>query len=153
MKKPLKNKTLAIFGWVVLAGVILFVLIQLYPYGHNHANPAVVKEPQWDSPQTRALAVRACYDCHSNEVVWPWYSNIAPVSWLVQRDVDKGRAVLNFSEWSGPTTPRGMTAFGVSAMVLGGQMPKAIYLPLHPAARLTPAEIQQLAQGLKNSLH
>ena len=153
MKKPLKNKILNIVGIIVAVALVLFALIQLIPYGRNHANPPVVQEPQWDSPQTRTLAVRACYDCHSNEVVWPWYSNVAPISWLVQRDVDKGRVVLNFSEWSGATTPRGMTAFGVAGMVLNGRMPPSIYLPLHPSAKLTAAEKQQLAQGLKNSLH
>jgi hypothetical protein len=56
-------------------------------------------EPRWDGPATRALAVRACYDCHSNETVWPWYSHVAPVSWLTQRDVAEGRRKLNFSEW------------------------------------------------------
>jgi hypothetical protein len=153
MKNPLKNKLLTIAGLIVLVGLALFALIQLIPYGRNHTNPPVVNEPQWDSPQTRALAVRACYDCHSNAVVWPWYSSIAPVSWLTQRDVDEGRSALNFSEWSGPTTPTGMTGFGVAGMVLNGKMPPAIYLPLHPAANLTSAEKQQLAQGLKNSLH
>src|SRR5574340_945670 len=74
---------------VVLAG---FLLIQLVPYGRNHTNPPVTGEPRWDSPQTRALAARACFDCHSNETKWRWYSNIAPISWLIQRDVDSGRA-------------------------------------------------------------
>ena len=91
-----------IFLWLVVGLVALFVLIQLVPYGRNHANPPVVKEPEWVSPQTRQLAKRACFDCHSNESVWPWYSNIAPVSWLVQNDVDEGRRRLNFSEWGRP---------------------------------------------------
>ena len=64
----------------VLAG--LFLAIQFVPYGRDHSNPPVIGEPTWNSPETRALAVRACFDCHSNETVWPWYSNIAPVSWL-----------------------------------------------------------------------
>ena len=79
--------------------VAIFLLIQLIPYGRDHTNPAVVAEPAWDLPETRALAVRACFDCHSNETIWPWYSNVAPISWLVQRDVDEGREKLNFSEW------------------------------------------------------
>src|SRR5690348_18457917 len=86
---------------LVLAAIVLFGLIQLIPYGHNHTNPPVAQEPTWDSPQTRDLAVRACFDCHSNETVWPWYSNIAPLSWLIQHDVDEGRQNLNFSDWNG----------------------------------------------------
>ena len=59
-------------------------------------------EPSWDSPETRALATQACFDCHSNETEWPAYSAVAPVSWLIQHDVSEGRAVLNFSEWQRP---------------------------------------------------
>jgi hypothetical protein len=88
----------------IVGVVVLFGLIQLVPYGRDHTNPPVVAEPAWDSPQTRALAVRACFDCHSNETVWPWYSNVAPASWLVQRDVDDGRRRLNWSEWSSTGT-------------------------------------------------
>jgi len=76
------------------------VLIQLIPFGRQHTNPPVVREPAWDSPQTRALAKRACFNCHSNETTWPWYSSVAPVSWLTQRDVNGGRSHLNFSEWN-----------------------------------------------------
>jgi hypothetical protein len=75
----------------VIGLVVLFGLIQLIPYGHNHTNPSVVAEPQWDTPQTRELTARACYDCHSNATVWRWYSSIAPASWLIQHDVEDGR--------------------------------------------------------------
>ena len=72
--------TLFIFALLaILAVVALALLIQLVPYGRAHTNPPVVAEPNWDSPQTRELAVRACFDCHSNETTWPWYSNIAPI--------------------------------------------------------------------------
>jgi hypothetical protein len=73
--------------------------IQLVPYGRDHANPPVVAEPQWDSPKTRELAVRVCFDCHSNETVWPWYSTVAPFSWLIWPDVARERAKGNWSEW------------------------------------------------------
>ena len=76
--------------------------IQLVPYGREHANPPVTGEPTWDAPETRTLAKQACFDCHSNETEWPAYASIAPASWLVQRDVNEGRAVLNFSEWPRP---------------------------------------------------
>jgi hypothetical protein len=136
--------------WLMLliAGVVIvligFGLLQLVPYGHNHANPPVVTEPAWDSPQTRALAVRACFDCHSNETTWPWYSNIAPVSWLVQRDVDEGRQRLNFSEWNRPQRERQRLA----GIVLEGEMPPWYYVIQHPTANLSNAETQQLADGL-----
>jgi len=91
------------------------------------------------------LTARACYDCHSNEVRWPWYSNVAPVSWLVQKDVDEGRATLNFSEWG-----RGEQEAEDSAeKVQNGEMPPRSYLLLHPSAKLSPDERQALIQGLE----
>lgn len=134
---------------VVLAvGLAGFLLIQLLPLGRDHTNPPVVQEPPWDSPATRALAVRACFDCHSNETVWPWYSNLAPASWLVARDVSEARGYLNFSDW----LPGDVDLDDLEEVVAGGEMPPAQYKLLHPGARLTGAEGQQLLQGLLNSL-
>ena len=75
------------------------VAIQLVPYGRDHDNPAVVLEPQWPSAEARSVAVKYCFDCHSNETEWPWYSNVAPFSWQIQDHVDEGRDELNFSRW------------------------------------------------------
>jgi len=61
-------------GWALAALVALFLLVQAVPYGRSHTNPPVTAEPRWDTPQTRALAARACFDCHSNLTKWPWYS-------------------------------------------------------------------------------
>lgn len=135
----------------VLGAVALALLIQLVPYGKNHNNPPVVAEPAWDSPQTRALAQRACFDCHSNETVWPWYSNYAPVSWLVQRDVDEGREKLNFSEWGTGRRERRETE-EVREVIERGEMPPRIYLLQHPDAALTKEETAQLIRGLEASL-
>lgn len=136
-----------IIGLIVLAVVVLIGLAQLVPYGRNHTNPPVVQEPNWDSPQTRELAVRACFDCHSNQTVWRWYSNIAPASWLIQRDVEEGRRRLNFSDWSAPRRER--REMGES--IMEGNMPPWYYLPIHPEAVLTAQEKNQLATAL-NSL-
>jgi Haem-binding domain len=87
----------------------------------------VSAEPAWDSPKTRALAVTACFDCHSNETAWPWYTNVAPMSWLTQRDVDEGRDALNFSEWDRP-----QDAEDVSEVIREGEMPPC------PTASWTP---------------
>lgn len=135
--------------WVLVGLVVLGLLIQLIPLSGRGNNPAVIAEPPWDSPQTRALAKRACFDCHSNETVWPWYSYVAPVSWLVYSDTMRGRARLNFSEW---TTGRQRGAGEVAGMLQEGEMPPAIYLPMHPSAQLTASEKQQLITGLTNSL-
>jgi cytochrome c551/c552 len=109
----------------------------------------VVSEPAWDSPQTEQLAQQACFDCHSNETVWPWYSSVAPMSWMLQRHVDEGRAELNFSEWGmGREEEEGEEAEELVESVIEGEMPPANYLPLHPEARLSAAEKETLAQGL-----
>ena len=124
------------------------VVIQAIPYGRDHANPPVVVEPAWDAPVTRELAVRACYDCHSNETVWPWYSHIAPMSWLVQRDVDEGREELNFSEWQREQDE----ADEAAETVRDRSMPPSQYLLAHSAARLTDAQLDALARGLAATL-
>ncbi|MDH3729686.1 MAG: heme-binding domain-containing protein [Acidimicrobiia bacterium] len=122
----------------------LMVAIQLVPYGRDHSNPAVVSEPDWDSARTRELAAAACFDCHSNEVNWPWYSNIAPISWKIQSGVDSGRDELNYSEYD-PNEEH----FAESAeSVRDGEMPPGDYLILHPGARLSASEKQELIDGL-----
>ncbi|HEX6273865.1 MAG TPA: heme-binding domain-containing protein [Polyangiaceae bacterium] len=122
----------------------LFVAIQFVPYGRSHSNPPVVKEPDWTRPTTRALAVRACFDCHSNETAWPWYSHVAPVSWLVERHVVEGRRALNFSEWNHGNDE----AEEASEAVLEGEMPLSSYLLAHPTARLAASDRDELARGL-----
>ncbi len=134
---------------VTISLVVVGLLIQLIPLPARGNNPPVVAEPPWDSPQTRALAKRACFDCHSNETVWPWYSYLAPVSWLVYNDTMEGRRQLNFSEWN---SGRQRGAGEVAEKIQSGEMPPLIYLPMHPSARLTSAEKQQLITGLTNSL-
>ena len=133
---------------VGLAFALLFAALQAIPYGRNHANPPTTLEPAWDSPATREFAVRACFDCHSNQTTWPWYSNLAPASWLVQRDVDEGRSKLNFSEWDRPQEEPWESVEAVAE----GEMPPRSYLFLHSPARLTPEEIRAFVQGLRATL-
>jgi hypothetical protein len=136
-------------AFVALAvGAAIFALAQAVPYGRSHSNPPLQAEPRWDSAATRALARRACFDCHSNLTTWPWYSNVAPSSWLVQRDVDGGRAALNFSTWTTPQDGADDAAEAVS----NGSMPPWFYVLLHPKAKLSSAEKQALANGLAATL-
>ena len=135
--------------------VALFLLIQLIPI-RPQPNPPVLAEPAWDHPETRALAQRACFNCHSNETVWPVYSYVAPVSWLVVHDTLDGRRELNFSEWgvaqSNGREPRELKPDKLRRQITSGSMPPRIYLLTHPEARLTDAEKQQLIDGLIASL-
>jgi len=129
-------------GIPALVGLLL--LIQVVPYGRDHTNPPVVKEPDWDRPRTRELFFQACKNCHSNETGWPWYSSVAPISWLVQHDVEEARSHFNVSEW-GRRRNHGDEA---AKEVREGEMPPWFYLPAHPEARLTDAERQELIAGL-----
>ena len=122
---------------------VLFVVLQLAPKGRNHTNPPVTKEPAWSSPEVRALAARACFDCHSNETKWPWYASVAPASWLVEHHVEEGRGELNFSEFDKPQRH----AKDAAEELREGEMPMAGYVVLHGEAKLTEAEKAQLVQA------
>ena len=135
------------WGWrplVVLSIVIL--LIQLVPY--RISNRPVLAEPVWDSPRTRELVVRACYNCHSNETSEPWYSQVAPVAWFVTNHVNRGREELNFSEWD-PRRPR--RARDAIQVILERRMPPSSYtwFGLHPEAKLSESEVAELVAGLR----
>ena len=147
----------------LIAVAVLFglcVLIQI-PVWLLQNNPPVSQEPNWDSPQTRALAQRACFDCHSNETNWTWYTRVPPSSFLTTLDVIRGRRHLNFSEWGtaqggegeeGEAGERGEGVGEAGELIMSGEMPPSNYLPLHPEARLTDQEKMQLIQGLQQSL-
>jgi hypothetical protein len=144
----MKKRIIRVGIIVVIVGAVLFLLIQFLPFGPQRPNPPVVAEPKWDSPQTRAFVRRACLDCHSNETEWPWYSYIAPVSWLLANDARNARVAFNFSNWH----PGDMTAAEMARQVNSGKMPLPQYLLMHPEARLTDAEKKQLIAGLTATL-
>lgn len=132
-----------LLAFVIALGVGMLV-IQLVPYGRDHTNPPVTGEPPWDSPETRAMAVASCFDCHSNETEWSWYSNVAPFSWLLQRHVDDGREKLNFSEWGTGE----QESDEIVESVRNGEMPTWDYALIHPGARLSDADQQAFLAGL-----
>jgi hypothetical protein len=125
---------------LVVTGSLLMVLIGTVAVAHD--NPPVTHTIQWDSPQTEALARRACFDCHSHETVWPWYSYVAPVAFLVAHDVDEGREEMNFS------TGYKLNGGEMAEQIEDGEMPPRIYLPPHPEANLTAQEKETLIAGL-----
>lgn len=131
----------------VIAGCATFGVIQLIPIGRSHDNPAVTGEPEWSSPRTRELMVNACYGCHSNEVEWPWYSNVAPISWAITDHVEAGRDEVNYSEFA--TNPG--NADETIEVIAEGSMPPAYYtrFGLHSPANLSDAEIAELIAGLR----
>jgi mono/diheme cytochrome c family protein len=134
--------------WLSRAGYLLvglLIIIQFVPYGRDHENPPVVAEPTWDSSTTRELARRACFDCHSNETLWPWYANVAPLSWFIQTEVDEGRAELNFSKWNTPQEGNES-----AETVRERSMPPWLYQVTR--SRLSEDELQTLTAGLAATL-
>ncbi len=133
--------------WIKLTLIItggLLIAIQFIPV--SRTNPPVVKELTWDSPQTKTFAKRACFDCHSNESRWPWYSYIAPMSWLIASDVKDARERLNFSDIS-PEDRVGHLVEHIN----DGEMPLPKYVALHRDARLSDTEKKEFIAGLRRS--
>jgi mono/diheme cytochrome c family protein len=131
----------------VAAGIALgtaLIIIQFIPSSVGTANPPVTGEPSWDAPETRATFMTACADCHSNETRYPWYSSIAPASWLIERDIQKGRKHFNISEWD--RSQRG--GEDAADEVQRGAMPIGPYLLMHPDANLTVQQKQRFVSGL-----
>lgn len=127
---------------IFIAAAVFAIAIQFVPV--PRVNPPVEQEPYMPD-DVRAVLVKACYDCHSNETVWPWYSRVAPASWLVAFDVKRGRDELNFSRWNRMTAEKqGRMLQEIWEVVEKGEMPPAIYTPLHPEARLTAEEKELL---------
>ena len=145
--KPLSGSTLVVSAAATV--MVIELAIQAVPYGRSHAQGPVTGEPQWADAETRELMVRACFGCHSNQVEYPSYASVAPISWMVQSHIDEGREAVNYSEFA--TNPG--DAEESFEVVKEGSMPPAYYtrFGLHPEARLTPEEMKTLLNGLQNT--
>lgn len=121
-----------------LVGVAALLLVaQVFPVSRR--NPPVESDVP-ASPEARVVLRQACYDCHSNQTVWPWYAHVAPVSWLIAHDVEEGRASVNFSTWAAYDAAKRSKLLRESAEeIADGEMPPWYYRLMHPEARLTPA--------------
>ena len=137
---------------VLVGAVALFALAQAIPYGRSHHNPPVKTVIVWDSPRTELLARGACLDCHSNLTAWPWYTTVAPISWLAQHDVDDGRNSVNLSTLDLRSARAGDIIGEIGEKVRSGEMPPLQYRLIHSNARLSKAEREQLAAGLEQTL-
>ena len=125
---------------LLLALVPAFLIIQLVPV--DRTNPPVVSDLD-ASIEVKSILKRSCYDCHSNETRWPWYSYVAPVSWLVSHDVKEGREELNFSEWGRYASDAEMKEEIVEE-IIEGEMPLPIYLVTHSNGSVTEQELEVL---------
>jgi hypothetical protein len=129
---------------VILIGIAALAAAQLVPVSRQ--NPPVQQEVP-APPQVREVLRRSCYDCHSNETRWPWYSRVAPVSWLVAYDVRHARGHANFSTWDKyDEKKRADILDDIWQEVRDHEMPLFYYLPLHPQARLSDVDRELLHQ-------
>lgn len=135
------------FRWlrpVTIVGLVVAAGLQLVPYGWWHSNPQVVRDAPWPNAASAEVARTSCYSCHSNETDWPLYSYIAPMSWLVRRDVERGRDELNFSDWARFSDE----ADDAAEVIESGAMPPDRYTAIHRAAKLTAEERGVLTAAL-----
>ncbi len=142
------SKSRNILKWVVIVLFAAFVIIQFNRPARTNppVNPARPIEANLQvSPQMAAIFDRSCNDCHSNKTVWPWYSHVAPVSWLVTDDVNQGRSAMNFSEWgSYDKDKQSHRLRDMCEEVQDGQMPLSIYTPLHHGSKLSADDVKTI---------
>lgn len=130
----LNDRTRRVLRYLVAGVALLFLLLQLIPV--KRSNPAVAVALS-APPEVETILRRACFDCHSHETRWPWYSRIAPLSWWVVDHVTDGRGDLNFSDW--PVFDfelQELALRDIAKQVSSGEMPLWSYTLLHPEARL-----------------
>lgn len=136
--------------------LIAIVLSAAQLYRPSRMNPPVDPRREISAsviidPGVAAIFDRSCKDCHSNRTVWPWYSNIAPASWLTANDVKKARGELNFSEWAVYRPEKSAKLLGeVCKETSKGAMPQMRYSVLHPSAKLSDADVQAICNWTKS---
>jgi hypothetical protein len=127
-----------VIRWLLLGAAVFVAVIQIIPA--RRTNPPIRSDLQAPG-EVKKILRRACYDCHSHETTWPWYSRIAPLSWWVVSHVNEGRGDLNFSEW-----PRfdpelaGMALRDIEMQIAQEKMPLPSYTIMHAGARLNEVE-------------
>jgi hypothetical protein len=142
MKKALK--------WAVIVILVLFVVAQAYrpdlsgpPVDETKSMRATAQL----TPEVGAIFDRSCNDCHSSKTDWPWYSQVAPVSWWLKNHVDEGRHELSFSEWGTYAQRKKSNKLGaICDQVEQGEMPLKSYLLLHPAAKLSDGDKKAICE-------
>jgi heme-binding protein len=144
------KKGLKILKWFALVVAVIFIGLQFVRQART--NPPV--DPSQTiyarlqvTPQVAAILDRSCQDCHSNTTRWPWYSNVAPVSWLVIDDVNEGRSHLNLSEWGKLDNRRAAKRLEeICEEVEDGAMPLPSYTWIHRSGKLSPEDVKTLCE-------
>jgi hypothetical protein len=137
----------------LVVGIFLFALLLAQAFRIDKTNPPVQNNISADS-EIQPILHRACYNCHSNETVWPWYSNVAPISWLLASDVKEGRHHVNFSTWEAYTSEaKSHKLAAIAEEVKSGDMPPWYYTLVHSEARLAPADRNAISNWSENTSH
>jgi len=137
-----------VLKWIVIILACGFVVIQVF--GPAKSNPPVdpsqtIEARLHVTPQVAAIFDRSCNDCHSYKTRWPWYSNVAPVSWFVIGHVNEGRSMMNLSEWGHLDPDRQARKLQqMCEEVQDGAMPLRSYTPLHPGSKLSSEDVKAL---------
>ncbi len=140
---------ISIIALAVLVIVIQFIPKNLPETSEDRTNDFILLENPPE--QIKEILTTSCYDCHSNQTVYPWYSYVAPFSWLVVRDVREGRKELNFSEWGDLSKRRKVKLLGdIAEEVESGEMPMKIYTLIHRDARLDDDQVKLLTDYTKS---
>jgi len=129
--------------------VLLVVMVGIQFVPTNRDNPPVASEITASGP-VKAVLERCCYDCHSNETSWPWYSHVAPFSWLIEDHVEVGRKQLNFSTWGSLTRKQQKKMMEEILEEAGeGEMPPWDYTLLHGDAAPTEGDVNVLRKWVE----
>jgi len=129
------------------------VVVAMQAVRYPRTNPPVGRDLV-APPDVKAALHGACYDCHSNETAWPWYTAVAPASWIIHRDVDEGRKRLNFSSWGDYADDPGTLSQKLDEIekaVSAGDMAPWYYRMLHPDARLSETQRESLVRWAKQA--
>src|SRR5262249_5184984 len=149
---PISQNTKRTLRRTAVALAVLIAGIQFVPCStgpENNAPMRMIKQSDVGGPRIAAILDRSCMDCHSDQTHWPWYSRIAPASWILHRDVKLGRAKLNFSQWSKPPAVRARKE--ICDAVSDGSMPLPAYALLHHDARLSKQDVASIYQWASDS--
>jgi hypothetical protein len=142
--------------WIKRSLLVVLVLLVIQLVQPSRTNPLVdsartIHATVSVDPAVASVFARSCNDCHSNATVWPWYSTVAPVSWLVVSDVKRGRNALNFSDWQsfGPDKQQEILP-EICKEVADRDMPTEEYILMHPQAKLSRAEVQSICNWVRS---
>lgn len=140
---------------ILFALLILFIVIQFVQPARNQSGQVLQTDISkiYNIPNdVYALLKNTCFDCHSNNTSYPWYSNIQPIGWILTKDIKDGKAKLNFSEFGSISPRRQMSKLqNVENRIKDGTMPLPVYQFMHPGARLTEEEKRLLIEWIQNT--